>query len=55
MKGEYARIETAESLGKIDPGNPVAIDALVELLRTSNNEYILGQAAEIGLWIKTAC
>ncbi|MEL4896820.1 hypothetical protein [Crocosphaera sp. Alani8] len=28
IKGKYARIETAESLEKIDAGNPVAIETL---------------------------
>ncbi|MEL4896906.1 CHAT domain-containing protein [Crocosphaera sp. Alani8] len=38
--------QAAESLERIDPGNPVAIDALVKLLRISNNESIIQQAAE---------
>ncbi len=46
ITGKFARIGTAEKLGKIDPGNPVAIDALVQLLRTSNNESILRRAIQ---------
>jgi HEAT repeat protein/energy-coupling factor transporter ATP-binding protein EcfA2 len=41
------RLEAADNLGKIDPKNPDAIAALIELIRTSNkNEDIWEQAAD---------
>jgi HEAT repeat protein len=36
----------SNSLGKIDEGNPDAIAALTELIRTSENEFIRLQAAD---------
>jgi HEAT repeat protein len=36
----------AESLGKIDPGNPKAIAALVKLIKTSQYEDIRRRAAD---------
>ncbi|MGK7885794.1 MAG: CHAT domain-containing protein [Crocosphaera sp.] len=43
---DYILGQAVESLGRIDPGNPVAINALVRLLRISKDESILRQAAE---------
>ncbi len=43
---EDTRRQAAESLGKIDPGNPEAVAALVNLIATTENEYTRYQAAE---------
>ena len=44
-----ARIIVAESLAKIAPGNPAAINALVRLLETADNEWYLPKiAASLG-------
>ncbi|MDT9313441.1 HEAT repeat domain-containing protein, partial [Limnospira sp. Paracas R14] len=41
-----SRMQAAESLGKIDPGNPDAIAVLVEIIRTTEDKYTRYQAAE---------
>jgi transcriptional regulator with XRE-family HTH domain/energy-coupling factor transporter ATP-binding protein EcfA2 len=43
---EDTPVEAADSLGKIDEGNPDAIAALTELIRTSEDEYIRWQAVD---------
>jgi CHAT domain-containing protein len=45
-ENEYIRWQAAESLGKIDSGNSIAIEALVALLRDSKDKFTRWQAAE---------
>ncbi|MEM1171022.1 MAG: HEAT repeat domain-containing protein [Cyanobacteria bacterium P01_H01_bin.35] len=42
----WTRMQAAESLGKIDPGNQKAIDSLVHLLRSTADDDTLRRAAE---------
>ena len=44
---EYTRIVAAEILGKIDPGNEIAIAALVKVIASATDEYTRRRAAEI--------
>jgi GTPase SAR1 family protein len=43
---EYTRRLVAESLGKIDPGNPKAIAALIKVIETTKNKDTRNRAAE---------
>ena len=46
-KDEDTRKEVAEILGEIDPGNPKAITALIQLLDTTKDDYTRREVAEI--------
>ncbi|BAZ27721.1 hypothetical protein NIES4074_01490 [Cylindrospermum sp. NIES-4074] len=46
LKNDYTRMLVAESLGKIDPGNPDAIAALENLLTDSTDDFTRMLAAE---------
>ncbi|MDT9307605.1 MAG: HEAT repeat domain-containing protein, partial [Limnospira sp. PMC 1291.21] len=41
-----SRMQAAETLGKIDPGNPKAIAVLLEIIRTTENEWARWRVAD---------
>ncbi len=45
-QNDHTRMITAESLGRIDLGNPKAIEALIKVLETTQNVCILWLAVE---------